>query len=371
MEEPCATTTGIREDGTIDVTKIMEVSSNIGVSSLIDKYYSSNPGKFVDGLYRMSLNEPLNLQIVGEGKPYIRHPKTTYFAKTDLPWMSIGYVTQIPPINTLTFYNAIANNGKMVKPKFVRAVVKDGEVVKEYPTEVINPSICSSKTLSQIQEILESVVSKGLAKPAGSSQFPVAGKTGTAQISKGAAGYKSGTMQYQVSFCGYFPADKPQYSCIVAILKPGLPASGGLMAGSVFGRIAERIYAKNIVRDIKYAIDSTSVFVPEVKSGELAATKRVLDELKIDAKVEGSIKKGGYTWGNATSLSNAVALQAQEQGEANEMPSVIGMGAKDALFVLESKGLKVQITGVGKVRRQSLPKGSNIRSGQTVTLELK
>ena len=130
--------------------------------------------------------------------------------------MSIGYETQVPPMNILTFYNAIANNGVMVRPKFVKAAVKDGEVVKEYPTEVINPKICSDHTLTQIREILRKVVSQGLAKPAGSKQFSVSGKTGTAQISQGAAGYKSGRVNYLVSFCGYFPSEAPKYSCIVS-----------------------------------------------------------------------------------------------------------------------------------------------------------
>ena len=129
--------------------------------------------------------------------------------------MSIGYETQVPPINILTFYNAIANNGVSIRPKFVRAAVRDGEVVKEYPTEVINPKICSDKTLAQIREILRKVVGEGLAKPAGSKQFHVSGKTGTAQVSQGAAGYKTGRTNYLVSFCGYFPSEEPrvQYDC--------------------------------------------------------------------------------------------------------------------------------------------------------------
>ena len=191
--------------GKLTVTEILGVSSNIGVSYIMDHFYGDDPQKFVDGLKRMSLDQPLNLQIAGEGKPNIRGPKErSYFSKTALPWMSIGYETQVPPMNILTFYNAIANNGVSVRPKFVRAAVKDGEVVKEFPTEVINPKICSDKTLSQIREILRKVVSEGLAKPAGSKQFHVSGKTGTAQISQGTAGYKTGRTNYLVSFCGYF-----------------------------------------------------------------------------------------------------------------------------------------------------------------------
>ena len=203
--------------GVIDGNRIMEVSSNIGVSSIIDKFYKDDPQKFVDGLKRMSIDQPLHLQIPGEGTPNIKGPKEKYFAKTTLPWMSIGYEVQIPPINILTFYNAIANNGTMVRPRFVTKAVKDGDVVEEYPVEVINKKICSDHTLEQIRTILRNVVGHGLAKPAGSDQFHVSGKTGTAQISQGAAGYKSGVRNPLVSFCGYFPSEQPKYSCLVSI----------------------------------------------------------------------------------------------------------------------------------------------------------
>ena len=159
--------------GVIDVTKILEVSSNIGVSKIIDQFYGDNPQKFIDGLKRMNIDTPLDLGFVGEASPRILGPKERYFAKTTLPWMSIGYETQIPPIYILNFYNAIANNGKMVKPKFVKAITKDGNTIKDFPTEVINEQICSDNTLEQIQMILKSVVANGLAKPAGSKLFSV------------------------------------------------------------------------------------------------------------------------------------------------------------------------------------------------------
>lgn len=360
--------------GKIDVTRILEVSSNIGVSYLIDKYYKDDPQKFVDGLKRMSIDQPLHLQISGEGKPNIRGPKERYFAKTTLPWMSIGYETQVPPMNILTFYNAIANNGVMVKPKFVKAAVKNGEVVEEYPTEIINPKICSDHTLSQIRTILQKVVSEGLAKPAGSKQFPVAGKTGTAQISQGAAGYKSGRVNYLVSFCGYFPADNPKYSCIVSIQKPGLPASGGLMAGSVFGKIAERVYAKDLRYELKNAIDSTTNVIPTVKAGEMKEALYVLNQLSVPVQREGEWN-GSTVWGHPSESPTAVLLNAgnadQQKKEDNRVPNVIGMGAKDAVFLLEEKGLRVRLSGVGKVRRQSLPHGSHFTKGQTVLLTLR
>lgn len=353
----------------LTVPEILMVSSNIGVSYLIDKHYGKNPQKFVDGLKRMSINEPLHLQVPGEGKPNIKGPKERYFAKTTLPWMSIGYETQVPPMNILTFYNAIANNGIMVRPKFVKAISKNGEIIKEYPTEVINPSICSPRTLTQIREILQRVVSEGLAKPAGSKQFHVSGKTGTAQISQGVAGYKSGTVNYLVSFCGFFPSEAPKYSCIVSIQKPGLPASGGLMAGSVFGKIAERVYAKNLALDLKNAIDTNRIIIPEVKAGEMNETKRVLDALKIQAQTEFSTT-GKQIWGNSYSTAKSVVLQNNHTLKGF-IPSVIGMGAKDAVFILESKGLKVQLNGIGKVVNQSIPQGTLVRKNEKIILTLK
>lgn len=361
--------------GVIDVTRILEVSSNIGVSYLIDKYYKDNPQRFVDGLKRMSLDQPLNLQIPGEGTPRIQGPEDRkkegrYFAKTSLPWMSIGYETQIPPLNTLTFYNAIANDGVMVRPKFVKAAMKDGKIIEEYPTEVINPKICSDKTLAQIQDILEKVVSQGLGKQAGSKQFPVAGKTGTAQVSKGTGGYKTGRTNYLVSFCGYFPADEPKYSCIVAIQKSGLPASGGAMAGSVFSKIAERVYAKSLRFDMQHAIDSTSNPIPDVKVGEMKAAMYVLDELDIPNQKEFQEPRSKEQWGTAIAAEGQLTLTG-EQEHSTVVPNVIGMGAKDAVFLLEKKGLKVKINGAGRVSRQSIPAGNTIRQGQIVVLTMK
>ncbi|MBO6256045.1 MAG: transpeptidase family protein [Bacteroidaceae bacterium] len=351
--------------GVIDVTRILEVSSNVGVSSIIDQYYYDNPPKFVDGLKRGGITEPLHLQIAGEGKPNIKGPKERYFAKTTLPWMSIGYETQIPPLNILTFYNAIANDGVMVRPKFVKAAVKDGQIIQEYPTEVIREKIASESTLEKIRTILEKVVSQGLAKPAGSKQFAVAGKTGTAQISQGAAGYTAGGRKYLVSFCGYFPADAPKYSLIVSIQKPGLPASGGLMAGSVFSKIAERVFAKNLSYELKNAIDSTTVVIPDVKSGDLAETSYVLGKLNVPT--EGKTSK--TSWGRVEEDSVGVKLE-QQSLKTGIMPNVVGMGAKDAVYLLEKAGLKVNIAGVGKVTRQSIPSGNKYLKGQTVALQL-
>lgn len=347
--------------GKIDVTRIMEVSSNVGVSTIIDRFYKDNPQKFVDGLKRMSIDKPLDLGFVGEASPRILGPKERYFAKTTLPWMSIGYETMFPPIYLLNFYNAIANNGTMVKPKFVKAIMKDGEVIKEFPTEIVNPKICSDTTLMQIRTILRKVVSEGLAKPAGSKQFNVSGKTGTAQVALAKEGYL-------VSFCGYFPSEAPQYSCIVSIHIPHGPASGGLQAGSVFSRIAERIYAKHLNQDLEHAKDSTSILVPDVKNGDIQAASYVLQALDINSNAVSDVDT--LVWGKAHTDSDRAEL-TEMKISGKRLPNVRGMGAKDAVYLMETYGLKVRLAGVGKVVSQSIAAGSYVRKGQTIKLTLK
>lgn len=354
----------------LTLPQILMYSSNIGVSYLIDKHYFDNPDKFVDGIYRIGINQPLHLQIPGEGTPNIRRPKDGRWSKTALAWMSIGYETQIPPMNVLTFYNAIANNGVMVRPKFVKAIARNGEILKEYPTEIMNPAICSPKTLKIIQDMLEMVVSKGLGKSAGSKQFHVSGKTGTAQVSQGAKGYKSGQVNYLLSFAGYFPSETPQYSCMVAIQKSGTPASSGWSA-QVFSKIAERVYAKNLTDNLANAIDSNSVVIPNVKAGDVNKSKYILDALKIQNQPQFTLAKSDKPiWGSAQVSPNAVILSHRDILR-DFVPSVIGMGAKDAVYLLESKGLRVNLSGVGKVYSQSISQGTLVRKGQTIGLILK
>ncbi|MBR1933386.1 MAG: transpeptidase family protein [Prevotella sp.] len=363
--------------GDINVARTLEVSSNIGVSYVIDRYYHDKPEKYVEGLYRVGINEDLKLPLVGYLPPKIRWPdtKTTnkalYWSKTTLPWMSIGYETQIAPINTLAFYNAIANDGKMVRPRFVKRIVKDNQVLYETQTEVIKEQIAKPQTIKTMQTILTHVVSQGLGKKAGSHSFQVAGKTGTAQVSQGGAGYKSGQMWYWLSFCGFFPADNPRYSCIVCLKKPGLPASGGGMAGVVFHQISEGVMAKYLKLDVKDARDSTSIPVPDVKSGNVMAADYVLNQLGIKTQGGwgGMYADGTPIWGNATSSRSEVSL-AEQKPPQNTMPDVTGMGARDALYMLESRGLKVRLSGTGYVKSQSIPFGRTLSDGMQCELKL-
>ncbi len=361
----------------LTLPQTLEYSSNIGVSRIIDKYYGKNPEKFVQGLDRIGIREDLKLPIVGYAPPRIRMPKKNKrgqyvnWSKTALPWMSIGYETQVPPISTLTFYNAIANGGTMMRPRFVKAVMKDGQIIKEFPPEVVKQRICKEKTLREITTILEHVVSQGLGKKAGSPSFKVAGKTGTAQISKGAAGYKSGTMNYLLSFVGFFPADAPRYSCIVCIQRPGLPASSGFSA-QVFHNIAEGIMAQSLKLDVADARDSLSVFVPDVKNGDLAAADYVLKYLGINTlKTWDWRNPGGRPiWGNAGHDGQKVTFTRGTEYSRDVVPDVTGMGARDAVYALESRGVKVRIYGRGRVKSQSLPPGHKIRKGEACSLNL-
>jgi len=364
--------------GTISLPRALEVSSNIGVSRVIDEFYGKNPEKFVDGIYRTGLAEDLKIPIVGYAKPKIRRPKRnskgqlTNWSKTTLAWMSIGYETQVPPISTLTFYNAIANNGKMMRPRFVKQVIKDGKVVHDYKPEVIREHIARPQTVKTMQTILEHVVSQGLGKKAGSPSFKVAGKTGTAQISQGSGGYKSGKMNYLLSFAGYFPADKPRYSCIVCIQKSGLPASGGGMSGVVFHDIAEGIMAQDLRLEVSDAHDSLSVLLPDVKNGNMLAADYVMSQLGVRANKEwsGSFADGNPIWGKAVHNGKAMSISKTIQAGRTSVPDVKGMGARDAVYLLESRGVKVRIEGRGKVVSQSLPAGHKIKKGDVCSLKL-
>lgn len=365
--------------GLLTLPQTLLYSSNIGISRIIDDNYKDQPEKFVRGIYRTGLADNLNIPLVGSSPAVIRLPKKNgrgqwlNWSKTALPWMSIGYETQIPPISMITFYNAIANNGKMMQPRFVKKVVKNGEVLIEFPPKVLRSQICKPKTLGEIQTILEHVVSQGLGKKAGSPSFKVAGKTGTAQISQGSGGYKVGRTNYLLSFAGYFPADKPRYSCIVCIQKSGLPASGGGMSGVVFHHISEGIMAQDLKLDVKDAKDSTSILLPDVKNGNVLAANYVLSHLGINANQDwsGSYTKGNPIWGSAEIQNNTVVKLRKVKVHGHKfIPNVEGMGARDAVYILESRGVKVKLDGRGKVTSQSLEPGHSIKKGDVCHLTL-
>ena len=276
--------------------------------------------------------------------------------------MSFGYETQLPPIYMLMFYNGIANDGKMIKPFIAKQFIDKGKVVENVEAEIVNQKMCKETTLEQIQQMLVKVVEDGTAKVVRSDYFPIAGKTGTAQIASGGS-YSS----YYVSFCGYFPADDPMYTIFVGLRKPkGVPSGGG-MAGMVFKNIAEQTYLRKVrlnVEDCK--IDSTLHKEPALKNGNWDRNRSLLSTLNLPA--EGPAEAADWVkmkLDSAAYRSEPIALNSAL------IPDVRGMGARDAIYLLEKSGLKVNLVGAGKVVSQSLLPGHKLVKGTTVTLTMK
>jgi len=356
-----------QDRGYLTITEGMELSSNIVMSKMVLKGYEDKPEKFIDGIDRIGLRKQLtwDVPLNGiEGTSAIRYPndKNNYWSKTTLPWMSFGYETQIPPIYMLMFYNGIANGGKMIKPFIAKKFVENGKVIKEFEAEVVNPKICKESTLEEIQKMLISVVENGTAKVVASDYFSIAGKTGTAQIAGGGA--YSG---YYVSFSGYFPAEEPMYTIFVGLRKPkGVPSGGG-MAGMVFKNIAEQTYLRKVrlsVEDCK--VDSTLQKEPEIKHGNWDNSKTVLNKLNLSV----TDNKSYSDW--VKIKLDSVEYQTEALALNNSLiPDVRGMGARDAVYLLEKSGLRVNLNGSGKVVSQSFRPGQNLVKGTTITLTLR
>lgn len=355
--------------GMLTVAGVLMKSCNIGVSKLINARYKDDPTAFVDGIYRTGINTKFDLQLTGTAAPVIR--RDAYWDNTRLPWMSIGYNTQLPVVNTLAFYNGLANGGKMVAPRLVTKVVKDGEIVKSFPVTVVREHMCKPETAEILTGMLKRVVAEGTGKQAASTHFEVAGKTGTAQLSQGAGGYKSGTKTHMVSFCGFFPADDPVYSMIVSIRTSGGAAGGGTMAAPVFHEISEKIMARLNLSGPEAARDTVHKFLPDVKSGDLLAADRVLEELDLNPQwTNRSALRRDTIWGAVVSDSGKIVMRPGNIGY-DVVPDVVGMGAKDALYLLEKCGLRVDMTGVGTVRSQSIRRGTKIRKGDRIAITLR
>lgn len=358
-----------RDKGYITVAEGMYTSSNVAVSKMILKGYENNPKKYVQHIHDLGLTRKIEWDVPlqgREGTVAIRFPddKANPWSKTTLAWMSFGYETQVPPIYMLMFYNGIANNGKMIKPYLTKAVTKDGKVIEEFDTEVINGAMCSEKTLQQVKDILRGVVEKGTGKAVNSDMVPIAGKTGTAMIASG-GGYSG----YYVSFCGYFPADNPQYTCFVGIRRPQGSPSGGLMPGAVFRNIAENVYARNFVaKPIEAPKDTVYSHTPKVKSGSYNYTKVVLDKLNQDYRDIGQKSE----WVTCVPEEGDGKLSIKSKPIAdNLVPNVVGMGARDAVYLLENAGLRVTIQGSGRVVEQSIGAGTRLVRGSVITIQLK
>ena len=316
--------------GKITASQVLEKSSNVGIAKIIQNNYKNNPQKFIDGLAKLEVGFKLDLPIKGEGKPYIPSPKVKErWYKTTLPWMSFGYGVSITPLQTLTFYNAIANNGKMVKPMFVKAIKQQDEVLKVFDTEVINDKICSQNTINKVNKMLQNVVKKGTATNIYNKDYFLAGKTGTCLVDYGKNGDKP---QYIASFAGFFPADNPKYSCIVVIHKPDtdLGYYGNTVAAPVFARIAQKLYTDTPIVD-------------------------EFNNLKSD-----------YGFLNRSEQRYNI----NSEREFPTMPNLTGMVGMDAVSLLENLGLKVSFKGSGKVVSQSIKTGVKLNKGNKIALEL-
>ncbi len=355
--------------GIITMKQVFEKSSNVGISKKVWEFYRNDPEKFLKRISQFHLDKPLGLQLPGEGEPRIKSPKDKDWSGTTLPWMSIGYECRLTPIHVLTFYNAVANNGRMVKPRFVKEIRRRGKVVETFETEVISEKIASEKTISQAREMMEGVVNNGTARNLKGLVYRAAGKTGTAQIATG-KGYRTPDgVTYRATFVGYFPAEEPKYSCIVVVSAPSNSVYyGNLVAGPIFKAVADKVYAgaldihKPYNRNLPLISDTN---YPTVKAGFAPEAAYALNKLNITNEMTGS------------SAGFAVARHVRERirfekpsPSSGRMPDLRGMGARDAVYLLENLGMKVQVQGKGSVTEQIPAAGSRIIKGTQVIIQL-
>ena len=353
--------------GKLTVKQVFEKSSNVGTSMLIYAHYKDNPKAFVNRLYAMKLNQKLNLQIKGEGEPLIRYPGDKLWSGLSLPMMSHGYEVQLTPLQILTFYNAVANDGRMMRPRFVTEIRRNGSLLKSFEPEVIINSIASRSTIRKAKKMMEGVVEHGTATNLKDADYQIAGKTGTAQIAMDKYGYRSGArISYQASFCGYFPADNPIYSCIVVVNAPSNSVYyGNLVAGPVFKEISDKVYSTRFFKDFVTDNKEEKILpAPDAGNGYRSDINSVLSDLRIRYK-----RTSDNDWVATRESGDTIRLVGvtPQQGQ---VPDVRGMTLRDAMYLLENSGLRVKFNGKGRVRKQSPEHGAKIYEGSVVSLDL-
>lgn len=349
--------------GTISLQEAFEKSSNIAIAKLIDATFKENPQRFLDYLKTMGFTQPLGFQMVGEGKPNIL-PLNQWSGIT-LPWMAYGYGLEFTPLQILTLYNAVANDGKMIRPVLVKSIRKVDKEISNYKTSVISERICSDETLRKVKILLEGVVERGTASNINNANYKIAGKTGTAQSLKDGRYIR----QYYTSFAGYFPADNPKYSAIVVMDNPkGYRQYGSDVAAPVFKEIADKIYALDLKMHDQYALaekPEMGVF-PVVQAGRKEELSLMLNYLGISNHSDAE----EFEWVRADIDNNAIEWKSNEK-QAGLVPNVQGMTLRDALFLLENAGLQVVIKGhKGRVNTQSQSPGSRALKGSTIKIEV-
>ena len=338
-----------------------EKSSNV-ISQIIFDNYKKDPQEFIDGLKKIGIHQKLGISIIGEGKPLIKESTDPTFTGITLPWMAIGYELKMTPLQTLALYNAVANEGALLKPQFVRYIKKGSEVQKHYKTEILNTSICSKSTLNDLKIMLEGVVERGTANNIKARGFKIAGKTGTSKIAQGSKGYGN---KYQASFCGYFPAKNPMYSCIVVIQGPTKNIFGSVVSGSVFKEIADKVYAQEFKKENIAFKDSINRY-PYSRNGDKESFLIASKEIGIPVN---DLSRNTAQWISTKTGYKGIKLISKEN-KKGLVPNVIGMGLIDATYILEKYGLLVLPVGSGIVREQSIRAGFKLNKGQKIILQL-
>ena len=343
------------------VKDAFEKSSNV-ISQIIYDNYKTEPQEFIDGLKEIGIHQKLGLSILGEGVPLIKESSDPTFTGITLPWMSIGYELKMTPLQTLALYNAVANEGTLLQPQFVKYIKKGSEIQKEYKPRILNASICSKSTLRDLKLMLEGVVERGTAKNIKARGFSIAGKTGTSKIAQGSKGYGN---KYQASFCGYFPSKDPVYSCIVVVQGPTKNIFGSVVSGTVFKEIADKVYAQEFQNENIVLKDTLNRY-PYSRSGDKMSFLVASENMRIPVE---DLTNESNEWISTRTGKDAIKI-IHKKTQKGLVPNVVGMGLIDATYMLEKHGLFVQPVGSGIVREQSIKAGLRINKGQKIILQL-
>jgi cell division protein FtsI (penicillin-binding protein 3) len=355
----------------LTIQQIFETSSNCGVAKTVMKYFSKNPQQYVDRIKSYHLNEKLGLSIPGEAAPLIKNTKSSDWSGVTLPQMSYGYETLLTPLQILAFYNAVANDGKMVKPRFEKEIRNNGKTVKTYTTEVLVEQIAKPATIKKAKIMMEGVVQNGSGKGLNITAFKVGGKTGTAQIAEGSRGYGL-VKSYQASFVGYFPADKPLYTCIVVVYNPGKGTYyGGLIAGPVFKEIAEKVYSSSLdfmepVNNKQNLLTKAPASIKSKNNEMMLASKALKLPVQTSGADEDYVSRNQFDSTRVVLIPNNIKSQLDK----GIVPNLNGLSAKDALYLLENSGFHVKLMGMGSVKKQSIEAGQKYNKGDKIVLTL-